>query len=215
MIIHRNNLRQTLRKFTQVSEEEIDHAMSFSTTKVFSKGEKLFGKDSSCEDLMIIEKGFAVMYHEKAGLRKGVIGFFKEGNFIGDFCSVLTKKPIKFNFHFIEDTSLSVISLGSMAKVSERTPLWERFGRKLAEKAYLNEMTHLVDSKFITKVERYKNVVEKENYVLQRAPLYLLASYLDTTPETLSRIRRRIYERGRKGVANDFASVRIVSKEMV
>jgi len=210
-----NNLRHTLRKFTQVSEEEIDHAMSFSITKEFKKGEKLFEKNSSCEDLMIIEKGFAVMYHEKAGLRKGVIGFFKEGNYIGDFCSVLTQKPIKFNFHFIEDTRLGVISLANLAKISKRTPMWERFGRKLAEKAYLNEMTHLVDAKFLSKVERYKNMVENENYVLQRAPLYLLASYLDTTPETLSRIRRRIYERGKKGLAKDFSSVGITSKAIV
>ena len=189
-----NSLKSTLKKFSRVSEEEIDFAMSLSRTRSFEKGETLFDKEEFCDVLTVIEKGFAVMYHKNAGLRKGVVGFYQEGNYISDFYSYLTKTPITFNFHFIEDTTISIMDRKSIDQLYHRSPNWQLYGRKLAEKAYVNEMKHLYDAKFLTKDERYNNLVDEKNDFLQRAPLYLIASYLDTTPETLSRIRRRIYE---------------------
>lgn len=187
-------LRKTIKNLAKVSDIDIDFALSLSTQKHFKKGEKLFEKGEQCDILTIIEEGFAVMYHEEAGLRKGVVGFYKEGHYISDFYSYLTKMPVTFNFHFIEDTTLSVVTRDGINQLYNKSTVWERYGRNLAEKAYLNEMKHLYDAKFLTKDKRYENLVEEENYILQRAPLYLIASYLDTTPETLSRIRRRIYE---------------------
>lgn len=189
-----SHLSKTLKKFTPVSDVEIDFAAGLATTKKFKKGEKLFQDGEHCNVLTIIEEGFAVMYHEKAGLRKGVVGFYKEGHYITDFYSYLTKEPVNFNFHFVEDTRLSVISKENLELLNSRSPNWQVFGRVLAEKAYLNEMKHLYDAKYLSKDDLYKKLVEQQNFVLQRAPLYLIASYLNTTPETLSRIRRRIYE---------------------
>jgi len=187
-------LRSTLKKFARVSEEEIEYAMSRATSRSFEKGETLFDKEEYCDIIPVIEKGFAVMYHQEAGLRKGVVGFYKEGYYISDFYSYLTKEPIRFNFHFIEDTTISVFDRKTIDEFNHRSPQWQTYGRKLAEKAYLNEMKHLYDAKFLSKDQRYENLIQEKNSFFQRAPLYLIASYLDTTPETLSRIRRRIYE---------------------
>lgn len=188
------HLRKTVKNLAKVSEIDIEYAVSLATTRHFQKGEKLFEKGEHCNILTIIEEGFAVMYHEEAGLRKGVVGFYKEGHYISDFYSYLTEGPVTFNFHFIEDTTIQVFTRAAINQLYVKSTVWERYGRNLAEKAYLNEMKHLYDAKFLSKDKRYQNLVEEENYILQRAPLYLIASYLDTTPETLSRIRRRLYE---------------------
>jgi len=188
------HLRKTVKNLAKVSEIDIEYAVSLATTKHFHKGETLFEKGEKCDILTIIEEGFAVMYHEEAGLRKGVVGFYKEGHYISDFYSYLTGEPVTFNFHFIEDTTIRVFTRDDINHLYTKSTVWERYGRNLAEKAYLNEMKHLYDAKFLSKDERYENLVQEENYILQRAPLYLIASYLDTTPETLSRIRRRLYE---------------------
>ena len=39
---------------------------------------------------------------------------------------------------------------------------------------------------------RYRLLLDRSPHLLQRAPLYHIASYLGVTPEALSRIRRRI-----------------------
>ena len=41
--------------------------------------------------------------------------------------------------------------------------------------------------------ERYKDIIEKKPEWLDAIPQYHIASYLNITPETLSRIRKRIY----------------------
>ena len=43
-----------------------------------------------------------------------------------------------------------------------------------------------------TPEQRYLDLMEQRPDLLQRVPQYLLASYLGVTPESLSRIRKRI-----------------------
>jgi len=39
---------------------------------------------------------------------------------------------------------------------------------------------------------RYKKLIENKPTLFQRVPQYLIASYLNVTPESLSRIRKKI-----------------------
>ena len=52
-------------------------------------------------------------------------------------------------------------------------------------------------SSFITlnAEKRYLKLLEKNDQALQRIPQYHLATFLGVTPETLSRIRKRIHNR--------------------
>lgn len=44
----------------------------------------------------------------------------------------------------------------------------------------------------LSAMDKYKQVLEKESHLLQRVPLTYLATYLQLTPETLSRIRSKL-----------------------
>ena len=43
--------------------------------------------------------------------------------------------------------------------------------------------------------KRYQKLVNENNNLIQRIPQYQLATYLGVTPETLSRIRKRIFSK--------------------
>jgi len=44
--------------------------------------------------------------------------------------------------------------------------------------------------------ERYLNLMKPSPQLLQRIPQYYLASYLGIEPESLSRLKQRVYQRG-------------------
>ena len=50
----------------------------------------------------------------------------------------------------------------------------------------------LVEATVETPEEKYLRFIREEPHLLQRLPLYHIASYLAMTPETLSRIRKKV-----------------------
>jgi CRP-like cAMP-binding protein len=59
------------------------------------------------------------------------------------------------------------------------------------------QRTHEVHAEYViaSPMERYKNLLQNRPELLDRVPQYQLASYLGITPESLSRIRKRIMKK--------------------
>jgi len=53
----------------------------------------------------------------------------------------------------------------------------------------------LAEATVETPEEKYLRFIKEEPVLLQRIPLYHIAAYLAMTPETLSRIRKKISEK--------------------
>ena len=68
----------------------------------------------------------------------------------------------------------------------------ERFGRLMLEEALIGSQRRASRLLTLQPEDRYRRFVETRPEVVRRVPQYLIASYLGLTPESLSRIRRRI-----------------------
>lgn len=71
-------------------------------------------------------------------------------------------------------------------------PETERLGRLLITENYLRLDERMKLFAFHSAEERYELLLGQFPNILQWVPLSMIASYLGITPETLSRIRRRI-----------------------
>jgi hypothetical protein len=70
-------------------------------------------------------------------------------------------------------------------------PAWEKFYRNYLENAYINNLQ--IFQREITKDAelRYRELLERNPEVVQRLSNKVVASYLNMSPETLSRIKSR------------------------
>jgi len=79
-----------------------------------------------------------------------------------------------------------------LEKLYKEVPQFERFGRFLAEQAFIglrkktNNLT-LLDAK-----QRYLNLLKERPKVIERIPQHYIASYLGIKPQSLSRIRKNL-----------------------
>ncbi len=71
-------------------------------------------------------------------------------------------------------------------------PKYETFIRLQITGAYIALQKRLTSIISLPLEERYKNFKAIYPDILQRVPQHMIASYMGLTPETLSRIRRRI-----------------------
>jgi CRP/FNR family transcriptional regulator len=69
---------------------------------------------------------------------------------------------------------------------------WERFGRMIAEQSYKLTTQRVESFLFLDGEQRYIDLLKNQSHILDRIPLYHIASYLGLERESLSRLRKKI-----------------------
>jgi CRP-like cAMP-binding protein len=112
-------------------------------------------------------------------------------SFITDYLSFLTGIPADKDIICLEVCELLTINKTSLEKLYKEDIRFERLGRLMAEGLFIN--WHLkAKSLFMDDAEtRYYQLTSNKPDLVQRVPQYMIASYLNVTPETISRIRKK------------------------
>jgi CRP-like cAMP-binding protein len=125
-----------------------------------------------------------------------VLQFAIEDWWIGDMYSFVTGAPALFNVDALEDTDILLIEKESMEELYAAIPKLERFFRIIIQHAFVSMQRRIVENLSTPADERYRNFIQRYPQLGQRLPQHQIASYLGITPESLSRIRRQLSEKG-------------------
>ena len=158
------------------------------------KRETFIAEGKTCRELAFVTGGSFRYYRMVDGIETTTYFSF-ENDWISDYSSFLTKTPAGATVEAMEDAVIWSVSYADMQYLYDHHPLWERFGRLMAE--YLvtcldKRMNSLLLS---TPEERYLAVLHDNAIYFERVPQHYIASYLGVAPESLSRIRRRVMQR--------------------
>lgn len=160
------------------------------TIQHLSKGDFLVRNGEVCRYVTFINKGLLRLFYLVDG-REISTGFVAEENYISEYTSFLTRTPAALNIDALEDAELVQLSYEDMQKIYITHPVFEQFGRKIAE--LLFNMLSSQNTRLLTlpPEERYRHLIEHESFIIQRVPQYMIASFIGISPEHLSRIRRK------------------------
>jgi len=165
------------------------------SAKVFimkqKKGDILISQDSVCNQLFFIRKGFLRGFNYHNG--KEITSWFGfENDFATSIYSFVSRKPGYENIQVIENSILYAITYDDLNNIYHKHPEFNYVGRLLTEKYYIDLMERTLCLQFQSAKENYEQLVVNQPYLLQRASLGHIASYLGISQETLSRIRTKI-----------------------
>ena len=174
------------------TQEEIDGIVATMTIKKYSKGTILLSEGEISSEAYFVLEGCVRQYFLIDGQEK-TNNFFTEEQWVISMQSMANSTPSK---HFLECCEDSLLVVGNREKeelLYRQFPKLETISRKVMEKVFA-EQQELSASYFTdTPEERYLNLWRTRPELLQRIPQYIIASYVGVKPESLSRIRRRLW----------------------
>ncbi|MGC9523164.1 MAG: Crp/Fnr family transcriptional regulator [Anaerolineae bacterium] len=176
------------------SAESLAELLGATRHRRIAKRTQLLRAGDVAEDLFFVHAGLLRYYISDAAAdgeeRTGQ--FFDEGSIVTDAASFLSRAPAEQTFEALEDSSVLLTPHAALYRAYDRDHALERFGRLMLETALVGSQRRSGNLLNLTPDQRYRRFIETRPALARRVPQYLVASYLGLTPETLSRIRRRI-----------------------
>jgi CRP-like cAMP-binding protein len=123
-----------------------------------------------------------------------MIQFAWEGWWMADTYSFLSADISQYNIDAIEDAELLMITLHNFEAMLLQLPIMERYFRILFQNNIISKERRLINTISYPAEEKYRRLVATHPEMVQRIPQNLIASYLGLTPETLSRIRKKLMQ---------------------
>jgi len=189
--MYRNALSKSLSKLISLSNQEFDFFYSQLDFKKFKRKEFLLEYGKVCKNAYFIASGLIRYYHIIDG--EEVTGqFFFEGSWYSDYESFLLGAPSEQNIQALEKSEVAILSKAALQKLYDELPKFERFGRIMAENAFIGLRKRTEIYTHLSAEERYLKLLKQRPKVIERVPQHYIASYLGMKPQSLSRIRKRI-----------------------
>jgi len=154
----------------------------------YRKGDFLFREGKVNNNIYFIGDGIAraFVHHEH---REVTFWFAKEGDPLLSIQSYVENLPGYENIELLEDCVLFQLKKDDLEKLYSEDIHLANWGRKLADKSFVDTEKRLISRQFKTSVERYHELLNRQPDLFKRVQLKLIASYLGMTQVTLSRIR--------------------------
>jgi CRP-like cAMP-binding protein len=141
--------------------------------------------------LSIITKGSAGIFLWKDNYAV-CLDLCYENEFFGDYMSFLTQQPTALFTQALENTEILSISYSDLNELYKGSEIGMNIGRIASETLFIHKQTQQIDLLTLTAEERYLNLLKHQPQLIQRTPQKHIASYLGITPESFSRIRKKI-----------------------
>lgn len=179
-----------LAQYIELTEEDKQQIRAANIIKSFGKGMKAKRFDQRTDDTFFVLTG--LVYTEFHIEEKTVVGDF--------FCGgqpVLVPKDaagndLPYELTCLEDSSMMVGSEQAADEFIEKFPKFQDVCFPFAQDQLSTALAQQLASKALTPQQRYQAFLDARPELAERVPQYLLANYLGVTPESLSRVRKRL-----------------------
>ncbi len=140
--------------------------------------------------LIFVGEGLLRFYYPAEDGKESNKAFLTEGAFGGALAAAGMGLPLIYGVEALEETSLLAADLADLSALYDEHPIFDRFGRKLAEHILVRKEVRMRRMLQQSAKERYLALRQTESELVRRVPQYHLASYLGVTEASLSRLKR-------------------------
>ena len=186
---------QTLKTAVDFTGEDLTVIKKQLTPKKLRKKQYLLQEGDVCKFVAFVEKGVLRSYTIAEKGTEHILQFALEGWLISDLYSFLTAEPANYTIDAIEDCELVLISKNAHEELLKTLPKYETWIRLQITGAYIAFQKRLTSIISLPLEKRYENFTSTYPHIVQRVPQHMIASYMGLTPETLSRVRKKIISR--------------------
>jgi CRP-like cAMP-binding protein len=184
----RDVARELARRYSTMTHEELDMLEQVLVPMKFAKNEVILREGETCENIYWIVKGLVRQFYYKN--KKEMTEYMAtENSIVMCIESLFKEEPTRLQIMAIEPTLLYAMPKADLEAVAMKSVNIQILYRKILEESLILSQVHADMLRFESAQDRYRKLVKRQPQLVLRAPLVYIASYLQMTPETLSRVR--------------------------
>jgi CRP-like cAMP-binding protein len=187
-----------LNGYHPVSKANMRFLLQHTRMRVLKKGEMLQHAGTICTDMCYVMKGVLRGFIMDNG-KEVTTWISNEGELVASIRSVFFQVPTKENVEALEDCILVELTYTDLLKVYDTYPEFNIVGRKILEFYYTYAEYRAFICRLSKASDRYEYFIEQNGHLINRIPLMYIASYLNMSIETLSRIRKKLRSKKQPG----------------
>ena len=184
----RDIARELARKYSTMTHDELDTLESILVPRKFAKGEMILKIGQTCEDIYYIDKGLVRQFYFKND-KELTEHIGSDGEIFMCIESLFKEEPTNLQVEALETSQIYSLPKHRLEQVALHNVNIQILYRKILEESLIISQIHADLVRFESAQNRYLRLCRTKPEVVLRAPLVYIASYLQMTPETLSRVR--------------------------
>lgn len=190
-----NQLFKNITTKVKISQKDLEKFLSLTRVTRIKKNDFFINEGSFAKYIAFVNSGVLYSYSVDEKGDKHVVQIALENHWISDLFSFLSNEPSLFNVQAIENSELTLLNRDNFEKACDTIPAFERFFRILIQNAYVSSQRRVSRIYGNTAEERYLKLVKDNPKILQSVPQHYIASFLGIKPQSLSRIRKNLYNK--------------------
>ena len=184
----RDIARELARKYSTMTHDELDLLESILVPMKFAKGAMVLNEGEVCKNIYYIDKGLLRQFYYKND-KELTEHLGVENTIVMCIESLFREEPTHLLVEALEPTIIYALPKQRLEQVALHNVNIQILYRKILEESLILSQVHADLVRFESAQDRYKKLCKLMPQVVLRAPLVYIASYLQMTPETLSRVR--------------------------
>lgn len=191
ILTKRDIARELARKYSTMAHDELDILESILVPMKFARGENVVSGGEVCVAIYYVERGLLREYYYKNN--KEVTEYLAvDGNVFMCIESLFQNEPSKLIVEALEPSVVYALPKDRLEEVALHNVNIQILYRKILEESLIISQRRADLLRFESAKDRYRKLCKLNPKVIMKAPLVYIASYLQMTPETLSRVRSAV-----------------------
>lgn len=181
-------LYETAKQDADITPEEWEEfAQSFVMGQA-QKGETLLSHGDDAKYIWVVVSGVMRNFDNDSKGKEYTKVFRGPGEMLGPYSEILAKSKTRYSIQAVTQTTFIRFPYAHFEMMMDKYPRWERLGRKIAEKNFLEKEKREYDLMHLSAEERYQEFLKQYGELAQQIPQYQVASWLAISPEALNRL---------------------------
>lgn len=187
----RDIARELARRYSTMAHDELDILESILVPMRFSRGEKIVDQGDVCDSIYYVDRGMVREFYFKN--HKEVTEYIAvDGNIFMCIESLFREEPSQLIAESLETSYVYALPKKRLEEVALHNVNIQILYRKILEESLIISQRRADLLRFESAKDRYRKFCKLNPKMIMKAPLVYIASYLQMTPETLSRVRSAV-----------------------
>lgn len=187
-----DSLIKTISAYLVPDENDVSVIKSVFKYCAVKKGTILINQNDVGDCAFFINSGY-LRYYKFVDESELTIHLFSPGEFAASFCSFISAEKSNEILEAVTDSELLRVKKCDLDGLYNSDMKWQPFGRRLTEDFLVTKEKRIINQISLTAEQRYLKLMGDNPLLIQQVPVQYIASFIGIKPESLSRIRRKIF----------------------